>query len=312
MEAAAVVAEPASSDNPSRWVPAYAIAHALALGAYWFVPVGSWGHSLWQAVVTSCSAAFLVLGARRLRPEGAAAWYFIAAGIFINAWGVVVELVARRFFGALTSPNAADIFWSSLFPLVAIGLGLLVRRAVAREDQGAVLLNTVICVPVTFFTGIYAWQHVAWQTTHARFDDSVAMAYKLVVTAYPFGDLIFLALLLRLVLSVGLRKVSILLMVGWWLLLLPSDLGWPTFVRTGTEPGRSSQYLMEATWMAACALMGAATWQPDVRELGRSLAGRVQPLGVFGWLTLTVCILMAPLVVLLQIVLDRLYSLGSF
>jgi hypothetical protein len=94
--------------------------------------------------------------------------------------------------------------------------------------------------------------------------------------------------------------------------LLPSDIGWPIFVRSGTTPSHPVQYFMEATWMIACALMGAATWHPDVRELSRSVDGRVPALGALGWVGLLVCVLMAPLVVLLQALLDRLYFLTSF
>lgn len=302
---------PAPPGAHAKVLRAYVIGHALALVAYWFVPNDSWPHAIWQAVVTSSSATFLVLGARRLRPEGIRGWYFIAAGICINSWGVLVELIARRIFGVAFSPNVADAFWSSLFPLVSIGLVILARRAVAREDLGAMLLYTVICVPVTFFTGIYAWQSHAWQT-QAHYDPRVALAYKIVVIAYPFGDLIFFGLLLRLLLNVGWRNVSLLLMILWLALLLPSDLGWPYFIRSGTLPTRLPQYLMEGSWMAACAIMGAVTWLPDVRAITQAPEGRMPPLGTLGWALLMACILTAPLVVILQIVLDRIYSLTSF
>src|SRR5437870_2475473 len=102
-------------------VRAYLVGHALALGAFWFVPVGGWAHCLLQAIVSSLSTVFLVVGVRRQRPEAAVAWYLIAAGVFVNAWGVVVDLLARRFFGARTSPNPADAFWAALFPAAVVG-----------------------------------------------------------------------------------------------------------------------------------------------------------------------------------------------
>jgi hypothetical protein len=289
-----------------RW---YVIGHAVALAAFWFVPNTSWLHSIWQSLVTSASVVFMLLGVRRLRPEGAAAWYFIGAGVFLNAWGVAVEITVRRLFGVASSPTLADVFWSALFPGATVGLLMLLRRAVAREDQAITLLNTVICVPVTFFAGIHAWQFLVWQTPS---DPSVALAYRIVVIAYPFGDLMFATLLLRMVLSIGVKNVSMLLMLGWLALLFPSDLGWPTFVQTETLPGRAMQYFMEATWMAAQALLSLSTWHPDVRGISRSVDRRVPPLGALGWTTLLACALTGPLVVLLQIVLDRRYSLTSF
>jgi hypothetical protein len=161
---------------------------------------------------------------RRLRPEAGIAWWFIGAGVFLNGCGVTVDMASYRLFGVTTGPNVADAFWSALFPAATVGLVILVRRAAAREEPGAAVRNTVICVPIIFFTSIYAWPFVAWRSYHA---ESISPALKILVIAYPFGDLVFAALLLRLLLSLGPGNVSLRLMLGWLLLLFPSDLGWP-------------------------------------------------------------------------------------
>jgi len=249
------------------------------------------------------------VGARRLRPEAMGAWYLIAAGVFLNACGVVVDLALIRLTGNTVRPNLSDVFWSAVFPGVVLGLSVFARRTAALEDVGTMLRNTVICVPISFFAGIYAWQLVAWRLQHAA---TVPVAYKIVVTAYPFGDLMFLALLLRLALSIGLRNVSLGLMMTWLVLLVPSDIGWPYYTRTGGTPGRLAQYLMESTWMTGNALLGLATWHPDVRAISPSLGGRIPRLGSFGWICLLACILTAPLAVVLQLFLDHLYSLTTF
>jgi hypothetical protein len=75
---------------------AYVGGHLLVLAAFWFVPVGGWVHALWQLAVMSASAVFLVVGARRLRPERAAAWSFIAVGMAVNSCGVTVDLLLSR------------------------------------------------------------------------------------------------------------------------------------------------------------------------------------------------------------------------
>jgi hypothetical protein len=290
-------------------VGVFLLAQGLALVAFWFVPTGGWTHAIWQTVAMAISVAFMLVGVRRLRPEASVAWYLIGAGVFLNGCGVTADLMGVRLFGVTGSPNAADVFWSALFPGAAIGLGMLVRRAAAREEPGSALRNTVICVPIIFFTSIYAWQFVAWRSSYA---ERIPLAYKILVTAYPFGDLVFAAMLLRLLLSIGPRNVSLRLMLGWLLLLFPSDLGWPMYARSGTEPGRAMQYFMEATWTGACALLAAATWHPDVREIARAVEGRVPALGTLRWFGLAACVLVGPLVVLFQVMLDRFYSLTTF
>jgi hypothetical protein len=302
--------QPAPGD---RWAPAtlvsgFLLVHLVSLIAYRFVPIDTWPHPLWQTLSTGFSTLFMVVGARRSRLEASLGWYLIAAGIFLNAWGVTVDLAMFRFFGVRERPNLADAFWSAQFPLVVLGLVIFARRVTAREDLGEMMRNTVICVPLTFFIGVYAWQLVAWRLYQSA---SVPLAYKIVVTSYPFGNLMYLVLLLRLALGVGVKNVSMLLMLAWLLLLLPSDLGWPIFLRMRIDPSPTTQYLMEASWMTANALLGAATWHPSAREISRSVDGRVPALGGIGWVCLLACILAAPLVVLLQLVLDRLYSLTS-
>jgi hypothetical protein len=105
---------------------------------------------------------------RRLRPETGIAWWFIGAGVFLNGCGVTVDMASYRLFGVTTGPNVADAFWSALFPAATVVLVILVRRAAAREEPGAAVRNTVICVPIIFFTSIYAWPFVAWRSYHAE------------------------------------------------------------------------------------------------------------------------------------------------
>ena len=246
---AEVPAAPRERWSSSTLVRGYLIIHVLSLIGYWFVPIDTWPHPLWQMLSVAFSAAFMVVGARRLRPEASLGWYFIAAGVFLNAWGVVVDLAMFRFFGVRDRPNLADAFWSAQFPAVVLGLSLFARRAAAREELAAMLRNTVICVPVTFFVGIYAWQLIAWRVHQAA---TVSLTYKIVVSAYPFGNLMYLVLLLRLALSVGVKNVSLLLMLGWLLLLLPSDLGWPIYLRMQltAQPRPSSTSWRRAGWRA--------------------------------------------------------------
>jgi hypothetical protein len=292
----------------SRLLLGYLIAQTLALVAFWFVPPGGWTHSVWQMVVNATSGVFILLGVRRLRPPGALAWYLLGGGVLVNAVGVVVELALRQWFGVNASPSLADVFWLSLFPAAIAGLGILVFRSAAREDFGTMLLNTTICVLLDLVVGILAWQFVVWQPlTNTR----ITLAYRITVTVYPLVDLFVMSLVLRLLLSTGARNVAVWLIVAWFLLLLPSDLGWSSLVRSARLPTRLHQYFMEASWTASCAVLGAAAWHPHVRAIGQSPDDGVR-LDSFGWMSLLACTVAAPLVVLLQVLMDRWYALSAF
>jgi hypothetical protein len=300
---------PATPEPTARVLAGFLAAQTLALVAYWFVPIGSWTHSLWQMVVNSTSAVFMLIGVRRFRPAGALAWYLIGGGILLNSAGVVVEQMALRWFGVRTGPSVADAFWLALYPAAIAGLGMLVFRGTTREDFGTMMLNTTICVLLDLVVGILAWQYVVWQPMTNM---TITLAYRVTVTVYPLVDLFVMSLVLRLLLSTGAKNLSMWLVVAWFLLLLPSDLGWASSMRIGHSPARLHQYLMEATWTASCALMGAAVWHRDLRTIGRAPEDRTPRLDAFGWLSLLACTLMAPLVVLLQVLLDRFYRLSDF
>ena len=292
----------------SKVLPVYLCGHALALAFFWFVPPGGWLHAFWQMLSAWVSVAFMVLGVRRQRPRTALAWYLIGAGVFVNACGVVVDVIGSRLFGETAQPKAADAFWFALFPGVVAGLGILAYRRAAAEELGTMLLNTAICVLVNLFAGVLAWELIVWRTLS---DPRLSHANRVVLIAYPLADLLVLALVLRFALGAGLRNVCVLLTLGWLVALLPSDIGWSSFLLAGHEPGRLAEYVMEGTWIISCALLSLASWHPDIHTVGPPAEGTAPRLGWFGWLGLLACAGTSALVVLLQAILDRLYSFTS-
>ena len=265
-------------------------------------------HALWQGLAGSLSAAAVVLGVRRFRPEGALAWYFIAGGMLLNAAGTLVEMIAWRGFGVTTNPNAADVFWLALYPGLLAGLGILAYRRAAFEDTGTMMFHTLVCVLLNLFVGVLAWELIVWRT---QSDPTLTLANRLVVTLYPLLDLIVLALLLRPLLGGGLRSPTFWLMAVALLGFLAADVGWAGFLRSGAVPDATKQYLMEATSLSARAFLAAAALHPAVRAVAPAENGRVPPLGGLGWAGLLASALMVPSVILLQAALDLLYSVTS-
>ena len=289
---------------------AYLAAQGLALAGFSFIPQGQWVHAVWQTLVGWISGSFIIVGVRRYRPTTARAWYFVTAGTFISASGNLVETFVWRFFNVTTNPNAADAFWLALYPGLIVGLGILVYRRAAVEDLGKMMLNTSICLLLNLFLGILAWEFIVW---HAQSDLTLTLYNRIVVTFYPLADLTLVALVVRLLLSGGgFRNWTVTIMTVSFVCFLLAYLGWSSFLRSGSSPPAGTQYLLEATSMSARALLGAAALHPDIRAVAPPVADPADRLGGLGWLGLLASILTAPLVLLLQAVLDIMYSVTSF
>jgi hypothetical protein len=293
----------------SKLLHRYAALQAVAIAGFFFVPIGGWMHTLWQVGVGWASAAAVVVGIRRFRPEGAGAWYALAAGVFLNASGLLVEKINEHFFHVTTTPQIADLFFISIFPALIIGLGAIVFRRSASEDLGALLLHTAICAFIAAVLAVVAWEFIVWQND---IDHSLTLAKRVMVTAYPLGDLILLALILRLVFAGGARNAAFALVVLSLACFLGADIGWAAFLRSGVVPSPATRHLLEMASMGAYVLVGCAALHPAILRIGQaplSLEPTERPIRLAA---LMVSILTAPLVLLAQALLDRWYTLSSF
>jgi hypothetical protein len=293
----------------SRLLRLYAAGQVLSILAFFFIPIEGWVHALWQVGVGWAGATFVLIGMRRFRPEGKIAWYALSAGVFLNAAGLLVEMIGVRFFHITSAPGPADLFWLSLFPGLIIALGTMVYRRSACEDITALLLNTMVCAAVATALAIVAWEFIVWQT---HTDPHLTIGKRMVVTAYPLGDLIVIALVLRLVFAGGARNSAFALIVLALVCFLGADIGWAGLLRSGKTPGPLLRRLLEMASMGAFALVGAAALHPAIRRIGRG-DEEEQPVHVTArWVALIVSILTAPVVLLAQALLDRWHAVSSF
>jgi hypothetical protein len=285
----------------------YLAAQALAIAAFGLVPVEGWLHVAWQVAVGWAAALSVLVGVRRFRPATAVAWYALAAGVFLNASGLLAERIGEHFFHAMESPNLGDVFFLGIFPCFVVGLGTLVWRRSAGENLPSVLLHTLLSALVASALSLVAWEFIVWQT---HTDPTLRLAKRLILTAYPLGDLVLLALMLRLLLAGSARNIAFVLVVLSMCFFLGADIGWAGILRQGIQPGPQARRLLEMTSMGAFVLVGAAALHPSVQSVGR-LEGQPES-GWAGvrWAALVVSIVTAPVVLATQAFLDGWYSLS--
>jgi hypothetical protein len=91
---------------------------------------------------------------------------------------------------------------------------------------------------------------------------------------------------------------------------LASDVGWSDYLRSHAFSQRWHQYFAESSSITARALLGAVTLLPSVTAIAPRTEGAPR-LGGWGWVGLAGSVLTAPVVLLMQALLDRLNSVSS-
>ena len=244
----------------------------------------------WAALGYSCAAAVLV-GARRNRPARRLPWYLISAAIALfttgDSWyNLLVALGHVPGF-----PGMADFFYLAFYPVLTAGLLMLIRARNGGDSNRAALLDALV---PTVGLGLLAW--VYWIAPFTR-ADHLTLLEKLVSIGYPLGDVLVLAMILRMVTGSGKRLGSVgtlgIAMVGQlisdvfygqsqlnhaWAVGGPVDLGWIVFYSA----------------------MGFAALQPSMRALSEPVEHTGADMGRHRLLLLSTAALIAPAVLAVE------------
>ena len=276
---------------------AYLIVQGLGISAMLVVPAGSWFQLGLQLSVGWIAVAGVLVGIRRHRPAGTAAFYLIAAAFFLNASGILVEKVSQAFFDADGPPSVADPFYLSIYPGLILGLALLIRLRRVGRDWTSLIDTTIITVGL----GLLSWIFLI--RPHAE-NSELSRLGRIVLVAYPVGDVVVLGMMVRLLVGAGSRSLSFRIMVGAVCSMLAGDLFWAVASNSAFEPGPLLTSVVYMNYMTAYTLAGAAVLHASVREIAAPAArdSRLHPVGLAG---LAAASLVAPAVLLFETLRNR-------
>src|SRR6185437_15587400 len=133
-------------------------------------------------------------GVRRHRPAVPAAWWLIAVGVAGNASGIAVETILTLTQAEPSMPSLADAAYLSLYPAVAGGLILLIRRRAAQRNWSTLVDTTTLTTGISLLAWIF-------MVRPAASDPSMGLLGHIVSVAYPVGDIVLLAMTVRLMLD---------------------------------------------------------------------------------------------------------------
>jgi diguanylate cyclase (GGDEF)-like protein len=210
---------------------------------------------LYQAVTLS-AAGLIVVRALRIAAERWA-WLFVAAGMVSSAVGdIVYEVWASDQF-----PSPADPFYLAFYPLMYVGLVLLIKDRLNRVPT-AIRLDALVCL---LTVGAVAAALVTGPLKHAM---TASPSLVLTGLAYPAADLLLLTLAVGVYPSLGWRNETRwnLLVAGFAFFTLADTV----YLLQMTAGSYREGALLDACWLLAALLIAIASWRPSSRVTPRS------------------------------------------
>lgn len=232
-----------------------------------------------------------MVGVRLNRPAHALFWYLLALANLSFSAGEVVQVVQTQFLHLDNPfPSVADGFYLAEFVLYAAGVLGFIRWRTARQDRAGLLDALILTMGLALLAWIYLILPYALNPDLGWFQKAVSIAY-------PLGDVVVLALLLRLLTPRGGNSRSLQLLAVGTVGILVSDTlygliqlhgGW--HIGTGVDLG----------WAAFYTAWGAAALHPSMVELTRPVPTQQPDLSAGRLVLLTLASLIAPAILIIE------------
>ncbi|MCL7425609.1 aminotransferase class I/II-fold pyridoxal phosphate-dependent enzyme [Streptomyces sp. YS415] len=237
---------------------------AVATVVYLTVPAAL--TPLW-AVIGLMGVAAVLIGVHLHRPAHRWPWWALAAGLLTFIAGDTYYNAMEAYFDASNPfPSPADACYLATYPLFAIGLSGLVHYRWAGRDLpsllDALILTAGLALPV--------WVYLVQPLTEL---EGLTWQQRAISIAYPLGDVLVLALLVRLLAPTPLKgpNRSVQLLVIGTLTLLCFDIAYGILQLNGTW---QTGTLLDAGWILFYTAWGLAALHPAMVELTASVPTR--------------------------------------
>jgi len=245
----------------------------------------------WAAVGISAAVA-VVVGVRRYRPSKRLPWYLLSAVLVSFTLGDTTYNVLTDYLGRTNPfPSAADVFYLLVYPMLAVAL-LFFIRARAGADNRAALLDALV---PTAGLGLLSWVFLI--SPYVRNDD-LAVLEKLTSIAYPLGDVLALAMLLRLLTASARKPVALMTLAAGVTGLLVTDVIYGLRQLDGTwQVGGQT----DSGWIFFYTAVALAALHPSMRRLTSGGDAATQPVaGGRRIAVMVIAALIAPLVLVVE------------
>jgi signal transduction histidine kinase len=273
---------------PAAW--AFLGAGLLAIAVYFLLPAHGDAQSVFFVVVGFASVMAIYVGSTRNLPRGERlAWQLFSFGLLGQVAGdaifAVYEVSLNR---EPPSPSIADAFYLGGYPLMALGVLLILRKLGGQTSRAAILDTLVI------FSGVALVQWVFFidPYNHMRFGTEFA---RLVAMAYPAVDVLLLVALAQLLVGPGGRtRAYRLLLVSVALWVIADEV-----YGLNVQSYRGGDWI-DAFWLGSYVVWAAAALEPSMARIAVPDRRRLPRLTTTRLLLLATASLTAPLTLLIE------------
>ncbi|MEE1787667.1 EAL domain-containing protein [Streptomyces sp. SP17BM10] len=246
---------------------------------------------IWWTGIGLGGVAAIVIGVRLNRPSHALPWYLLALANLSFTAGEVVQAVQLQILHLDNPfPSVADGFYLAEFVLYAAGVLGFIRWRTAHQDRAGLLDALILTMGLALLSWIYLILPNARNADLDWFPKAVSIAY-------PLGDVVVLALLLRLLTPRGGNSRSLQLLTVGTLGILTSDVLYGLIQLHGTWHIGGP---VELGWAAFYTAWGAAALHPSMVELTRPVPTQQPDLGRGRLALLTLASLIAPAILIIE------------
>lgn len=243
----------------------YLAVGAVAVAAYTVIPAGIARDWVATDLIGLSAVLMIVLGVYVFRPRASGAWLVLAAGQLAFVLGDFLFAYQEHIGHQNPFPSVADFFYLSGYPLLWLGLALLIHARAPKRNWTAL----IDAAAITTTLALASWLFVMSPIVNNQTLTSTGRAISL---AYPLGDLLLLATALRISMGANRRPPAYWLLGGGLVMLLFADSAFLGSLHNG---GFASGGVIDLAWLGSYVLCGAAALHPSMKTLSLPIPERL-------------------------------------
>ncbi|MFC3538030.1 putative bifunctional diguanylate cyclase/phosphodiesterase [Couchioplanes caeruleus subsp. azureus] len=210
----------------------------------------------WAAIGLS-GVACILLGVRIHRPERRSPWYLLATALLFFSAGDTFGFVGLTTGRTAWASVVSDLLYILVYPLLAAGLVLFVRARSGDRNRAALLDGLVPTVSL----GLLCWIWLIAPYTRAT---DLTLVEKAISVAYPLGDVLALAMMLRLLSVPGRKPAAVGMLCAGVVGVLVSDV---VYGLARLDHAWNVGGPIDLGWVVFYAAMGLAAMHPSMTWL---------------------------------------------
>ncbi|WP_433790271.1 diguanylate cyclase [Actinoplanes sp. CA-252034] len=229
----------------------------VLIGAYYLLAHAGMWPGVQVALYVSANAGFAVaaLVTARRHPSMRAIMLLLAGSAAAGVTGDILFYFEALVHGEAPYPGVPDLFYLLAYPLMAVGLLLIVRRRTPGWDSASMIDAAIVAIGAGYL--VFQFLIVPLVDFEDRFT-------SLVSVAYPIGDLMIMMVGARLMLGAGPRTAALRFVGAYLGLVLVADALYGYQTQAGTYQAGN---FLDAFWMGASFLFAAAVLHPSVPKM---------------------------------------------